>query len=266
MNENKAACPGAALLEDTRRLMRETGIPEGLAARVEEQLSAGACGRTDADGDGAYVLACRLAEAAESRANGAWKRIPETIWLDTMRCFSRFVSEYRRSYGRDGFDRGEWTVRQSGCRLFRIGELEYEMAEERGERFISLHIPSDARMEAELLNDSVRRAREFLREYYPDWQALPMACESWLLSPKLTDMLSPESRIIRFQQAFDILETDPEDDSAVEWVFYVAEGQRASMRAEALPENTSLQRKMKERLLKGEKPGNARGILARSFE
>ena len=263
MNSRTDACPG--LREEAVRLMSEIGIPEGFAARVAEQLPAGGCRQADANGDGAGVLACRLAEAAESRARGAWKRIPEQIWLDTMRCFSRFISEYHRSYGRDGFDRGEWTVRQSGCRLFRIGELEYELAEEDGKRFISLHIPSDARLEAELLNDSVRRARDFLREYYPEWQALPIACESWLLSPKLADMLSPESRIMRFRQVFDILQADTEDESAIEWVFYVAEGQRASIKPEALPENTSLQRRMKERLLKGEKPGNARGILVRAF-
>ena len=92
-----------------------------------------------------------------------------------------------------------------------------------------------------------------------------MICESWLLSPALKEMLPPESRIRRFQDAFDITEEDPEDTSALEWVFFIAEGQRDSVRYENLPEDTSLQRKMKAAFLAGRKPGNAGGTLARTF-
>ena len=255
------------LLEKTLLFMKELGIPEALALRARDQYLAGVYGRPKAqDDNGADVLIRRLSAAVESRESGAWKRIPEDIWLATMRCFPRFISEYRRSYGRDGFDRGGWTVRQAGCVLFRIGELEYELWEENGTRAVSLHIPSDARLEPAPLNDSVRRSRGFLAEYYPEWQSLPMVCESWLLSPKLTDLLPASSRIIHFRNAFDLIRTDPDDPAAIEWVFHVAEGQRASMRAENLSEDTSLQRGMKALLLSGENPGSARGLLARAFE
>ena len=167
--------------------------------------------------------------------------------------------------GRDGFDRGNWTVRQAGCRLFRIGELEYELFERNGQRAVSIHIPSDARLEPDLLNGSVRQAEAFLSDFFPEWEKLPMICESWLLSPSLKEMLPPESRIRRFQDAFDITEEDPEDTSALEWVFFIAEGQRDSVRYENLPEDTSLQRKMKAALLAGRNPGNAGGTLARAF-
>ena len=92
-----------------------------------------------------------------------------------------------------------------------------------------------------------------------------MICESWLLSPKLKALLPPESRILRFQDAFDLTEEDPDDMAALEWVFYVPERLQASVRTESLSETTSLQRKMKALLLAGEKPGGARGILSRAF-
>ena len=78
-------------------------------------------------------------------------------------------------------------------------------------------------------------------------------------------MLPPESRIRKFQDAFDLTEEHPEDTADLELVFSVAEGQRESVKTEDLPENTSLQRKMKAMLLAGKKPGSARGTLARTF-
>ena len=254
------------LLEKTERLMLRIGIPEPFVLRTGDRAMAELYGEsTEENDDGSGILVRQLTEAVESREYGAWKRIPEDIWLDTMRCYSRFIAEHRKSYGRDGFDRGGWTVRQAGCRLFRIGELEYELLETEGKRAVSVHIPSDTRLEAGLLNDSVRRADAFLSEFFPGWQGTPMICESWLLSPALKEMLPPESRIRRFQDAFDLTEENPEDTAALEWVFSVAEGQRESVKMEDLPENTSLQRKMKAMLLAGKKPGSARGTLARTF-
>ena len=229
------------LLEKTERLMREIGIPDAFAQKAGDQRLAELYGKPkETEDDGAGKLILQLEEAVESREYGAWKRIPAKIWLDTMKCYPRFIAEHRRSYGRDGFDRGEWTVRQAGCRLFRIGELEYELAEENGGKVVSLHIPSDARLEPDLLNDSLRQAKEFLEQYYPEWKDLPFVCESWLLSPVLKNLLPPGSRIRRFQDAFDLVREEPDDMAALEWVFGVAEGQRGEVRYEALPENTSL--------------------------
>ena len=260
-------------LDETERLMRQLGIPEDfLLAAGDIVLDGQDDPAAPPRPDGADVLIRQLAEAVESRKWGAWSRFPEEIWLDTMKCYPRFIAEHRRSYGYDGFDRGGWTVRQAGARLFRIGELEYELAEEPGEtpeapsrRCVSLHIPSDAKLEPERLNASLRKARAFLAEYFPDWADLPVLCESWLLSPRLKEWLPEDAKILRFQAAFDIGETDPEDDAALEWVFRVAQGQRAGMEPAALPEETSLQRKMKADLLAGGKPGSARGVLARDF-
>ena len=208
----------------------------------------------------------QLMRAMESRKWGAWKRIPEDIWTATMKAFPRFIAEHRRSYGYDGFDRYEWTVRQAGARLFRLGELEFELAENKpGQREIGVHVPSDIRLEPELLNDSLKQAEAFLQEYFPDWADLPRSCESWLLSPVLKELLPPDSRILRFQAAFDLREVLPEDDAALEWVFHVAQGQREGLDITKLPEDTSLQRKMKALLLSGRKPGAGEGVLVRPF-
>ena len=254
------------LLEKTERFMRKLAVPEEFLLRAGDTILSGVYGRASLpDEDGAGDMARQMMEAVQSREEGAWRRFPEEIWLATMRCFPRFISEYRASYGRDGFDRGFWTVRQVGCRLFRIGELEYELAQENGERFISLHIPSDAVLSPDRLNDSLLRARAFLKEYFPERSGDAMICESWLLSPVLEDLLPADSGIRRFRGAFTITESFPDDDSALQWVFGLTDKQKNTVRTEDLPENTSLQRALKRRLLSGLKPGSAIGILTGQF-
>ncbi|MBR3545631.1 MAG: family 20 glycosylhydrolase, partial [Oscillospiraceae bacterium] len=254
------------LLEKTERFMRKLSIPEEFLLRAGDRILAGVYGQgVLPDEDGEEELARQLMEAVRSREEGAWRRFPEEIWISTMGCFPRFISEYRASLGRDGFDRGVWTVRQVDCRLFRIGELEYELAEDSGERYISLHIPSDAVLDAGRLNDSLERAKAFLKEYFPERYGERMLCESWLLSPALEDLLPADSRILRFRRAFTITDIFPDDDSALQWVFGTAEKQKDTVVPEDLPEKTSLQRALKARLLSGRKPGSAIGILTGSF-
>ena len=255
------------LLEESERLAESIGISRAFTLKGGDSVWAEIHGEAVPENDdGAGILMRQLMTAAESRKHGAWKEIPEEIWIDTMKCFSRFVSEHRRSYGRDGFDRYGWTVRQISARLFRIGELEYEMTENgKGRKEIGLHIPTDVKMENERLNASLKAAEAFIRKYYPEWAGAPVTCESWLLSPALKELLPEGSRILKFQASFELLETYPEDDTALEWVFYVAEGQREGLDLSGLPEDTSLQRKMKAMLLEGRKPGAALGVLKRQF-
>ncbi len=254
-------------LEHAERLALALGIPRGFVLKGGDAVLAELYRfPVPQDTDGADHLMHQLMTAADSRRWGKWKAIPEDIWLNTMKCFPRFISEHRRSYGRDGFDRYGWTVRQIGAKLFRVGELEYELVmNESGQHCIGLHIPSDADMDPRKLNESLQQADAFLREYFPDWADAPRTCESWLLSPVLKELLPSRSRILGFQNAFDLTGTEPEDDSALEWVFHVAEGQRPVTDYSTLPEDTSLQRNMKALLLRGRKPGAASGVLSRTF-
>ena len=249
------------LLEKTEKLMARIGIPKDFAIRAGDHVLFG----TPGDEDGSGTLIRQLMTAVNSRAYGAWQPIPEKIWLDTMKCFPRFIAEHRRSYGWDGFDRGGWTVRQTEARLFRIGALEYELTEEDENKILSLHIPSDVTLDPEPLNNSLAEARAFMKAFFPAYENAEMICESWLLSPVLRDLLPSSSRILRFQASFDLTGTDPEDDAALEWVFHIAEGQKQTVNPELLPEDTSLQRKMKALILAGQAPGSARGRLIRPF-
>lgn len=257
------------LQEELEKLLEKIEMPRPMALRVMDEAwkeLPDYSGREASDGgDGVEELTAQLLTALQNREDGPWENIPEPIWVDTMKCFSRFVGEHHRSLGRYGFDRGFWTTRQVGAKLFRIGQLEYELKEEDGKKTIDLHIPSDARMDMGLLDESVARAREFLKEYFPDWAEESMECESWLLSPVLASLLPENSNILSFQRAFEMISQDPEPQDVLEWVFRLTQGQQKTTPLEALPEETCLQRSMKAFLLSGGRVGVAQGRLVRPF-
>lgn len=75
------------------------------------------------------MLYCQLESARRVYEKYQVMGIGEKIFFDTMKCFPRFMDEYQAQNGSRYFDRSWWTYRQTSMRLFRIGALEYEMAE-----------------------------------------------------------------------------------------------------------------------------------------
>ncbi len=204
--------------------------------------------------DSMTMLACYMKSAELTREKYREMGISDEIFLATMGCFSRFLGETLRRTGHLEFDRSFWTWRQVSMRLFRIGELEFEIMPK--EKVISLHIPSDSRITPENVTRSLHMGREFLKKFYPFTRFWPMGCESWLLSPQLGKLLKKDSNIRSFQQRFWILKREDHED-CLEWLFAVPDGTPY----EELPEKTSLQRSVKAHLLSGGKIGGAMGLL-----
>ena len=200
--------------------------------------------------------------AYEARKHEPWNRISEEIYIETMKCFSRFVREHKVSYGVYGFDRGFWTPHQIEGKLFRIGELEYQIDDE--EKVISIHIPSDADLSDDRVDASYAEQKQFFAENFPETAGWPGMCESWLLSPALKELLPSDSRILAFAARFEITQTNPDATDYLEWVYKLAAGQQKSAELENLREDTSLQRRMKDFLLAGGKVGIAGGIWKKS--
>lgn len=205
---------------------------------------------------GFRALAVLLRTALRSRERYKEAGISEEVFLDTMKCFTRFVNEYRESYGEYGFDRGFWVGRQLSLLLFRLGELEYERTERDGEPALAIHIPSDANLSPDETERSLALADDFFRARFPAYMHAPMFCNSWLLSPVLHMLLPPSSKILRFQTLFEIVSFDEAAQDYKQWVF-----KNRDLPPERFPEDTSLQREMKAFVLHGGKVGCALGIL-----
>lgn len=207
------------------------------------------------DDQGFKMLTCCLKQALSTWDVYQVLGISREIFTATMACFSRFVGEHMASFGCYGFDRDFWTVRQLSARLFRIGQLEYELVDGAHGRQVDLHIPSGAKLQPEELRRSWEEAKDFLGKHFPDYASVPMACDSWMLSPTLAALLPENANILRFQRAFRITPLE-EGNSYLEWVF-----KRTDLPLEVLPENTSLQRKLKAWLLSGGTWQEAEGVL-----
>lgn len=228
-------------------LMQEETWNEGLT-QLNESLGD--------DPGGFKRLCCMLRCALRARDNYNRQGIPQEIYVETMAAFSRFVREHAESYGSYGFDRGFWTTRQVSGKLLRIGQLEYEMKTQNSQKIVSLHIPTDVDLRPEILRPSIREGLETFYRLFPEYRGMPVYCHSWLLSPLLKDFLPEGSNILRFQELFDL---DPEGIPGNDFLLWVFKNPKLP-KAE-LPENTSLQRKLKQFLLDGGQFLEGKGYL-----
>lgn len=205
------------------------------------------------DPDGIKILWEELNIAAQAFDEYHKKDIPVDIFVDTMKFCTRFLEEHRRVHGCYRFEWGWWFPRQLSLREFRLGALEYEFCDN---KYVSLHIPSDADLSEQSVRRSLNLFRDFCRKYYPAWEDADIQCESWMLSPALKDVLNSTSHILAFQRLFHVQDTDYESMAVLDWVF-----PGFNQISDQLPEHTSLQRNMKQYLLNGSKIGWSKGIL-----
>ncbi len=213
------------------------------------------------DPDNMKMLMCQLVCACRDYDRYKEKGISDEIYFETMKCFTRFLGERRERTGEVLFDRGWWTYRQVSMNLFRIGELEYELTSFEGKDAISIHIPSDAVFIPEKVEESLKMSGVFIRQVYPKYAQTEYFCESWLLSPRLSELVKETSNIRKFQELFVMKEDLPDDKEYMEWLF----GKTPDVPLEELPESTSLQRKAKVLLEKGENLGAGVGVLTKTF-
>ena len=225
-----------------QRSIRTASIPEHFA--LQKQVGHRA------------MLAAGLHTACRAWKQYRRKGISEQVFWDTMGCFSRFMEETRVRFGEYRFDRGWWTWRQLELRLFRLGQLEYELCGTGDDLRVAMHIPSDADLSPEAVEASLAQARAFVAQFYPRWANTPFTCHSWLLSPALLPYLKPASHIRAFQSRFRIESTDT-DEACLQWLFAA----KPDATLETLPEDTSLRRAVKAHLLSGGAIGQSRGTL-----
>lgn len=213
--------------------------------KVQEELN---------DPTGLKILAIHLLKAFEAHQKYLKLGISETIYIDTFKCFSRFIKETKIINPNAIFDRFYWTWRQIELKLFRIGELEYEICE--SEHVISIHIPSDANLNINEVNKSLDNAKLFFNKYFPYTNTFKYVTCTWLINDALKDLLNKESNIIKFKEKFKIIKTFPDDDSFYEWIYQTKNKDINSLKGE-----TSLQKNLKTYLLQNKKFGSSYGIL-----
>ena len=258
LNLKELAAPVAALTDPTKYDTARTDLKQRLGD----------------DPNGWKILRCMFAAMVQTYEHYQAAGIPEQTFVDTMKCFPRFVREHKASFGSYGFDRAFWPGRQLSMLLFRLGALEFELIPEATEdgkttvkeavqafqlpiREIGVHIPSDADISQARVQISFMLANMFFAKHVPQATVCSYTCESWMMSPALQKLLPPTSRILQFQKHFTVThwEKSSEED-CWQWVF---KAEKDCPLAD-LPEDTSLQRSMKEYLKNGGAVGTAEAV------
>lgn len=208
------------------------------------------------DPDGIKILWEQLNIVSSYTCGEYIKRgISENILIATMKFCTRFLHEHYRNFGTYKYVWAWWFPRQISLCEYRIGALEYEFVEGT-EREIAVHIPSDADMGIKSIQRSLSDFYQFRDKYFSQWKDVPLTCDSWMLMPELRQFLNADSNIVAFQKMFEI---DTIDRNATWYMGWIFPG--CDKVDDTLPENTLLQRELKQYLLAGNVFGIAKGHI-----
>lgn len=188
--------------------------------------------------------------------------IEDEIYYDTFSDIRIWCENCLRDYGEYGLEEYQWLKEHVSLRLFRIGRLQFQPYAfdrelsvggcklESGRIVLNVHIPQGEPLDIQAVQASFERAGTFFRGIPPIY-----ICNSWLLYPKLAELLPEGSNIAAFQSLFHVYEQDHTARQAEERIFGKVEDDPANYE-----ERTSLQRRAKAWLQAGGKLGNGYGI------
>lgn len=115
-----------------------------------------------------------------------------------------------------------------------------------GDGVAAIHIPVGAALEEEKILEGFRLALKISRERYPEYKVKAVTCSSWMLDPTLKEVLGEKSKISNFIDKFTKYPLKSSGQTIFGFVF-----PSAACGYENLPEETSLQRKLKKMYIEG---------------
>ena len=183
--------------------------------------------------------------------------IDKQIFVDTMKSFTRFIDETLEKQDELAFVHAFWSYRHLNTSLLRVGTLEFEWRVRKGEKIISVHIPSNADLTDKSLDESFAAARKLFVEKFPEYANAPITCESWMMWEGLNKLFGEGSRVLGFQGRFELMGQNPPSPNCLPFIFK----RKDCSDYAKLPEKTSLQRNAKALLLAGGGIGSGFGVL-----
>jgi len=122
---------------------------------------------------------------------------------------------------------------------------QYRLVAQSGDMVLSVHIPRGTDISPQNTIKSLSAALRDTAVYYPEYNIKAFYCHSWLLDPTFNDILKPGSRIPQFGNLFTRYPAKSSGKEVFGFVF------RRAMPLEDLPENTSLERALKQHYING---------------
>ncbi|MBQ6018714.1 MAG: DUF5596 domain-containing protein [Clostridia bacterium] len=182
--------------------------------------------------------------------------------LECMACKNvpgTFVAGWNEGFLRLGrFTLGRFQYEPDGVYHGEDLHLECGLTVKDGARYAGFHIPSSGQpLTDDVRSGSYRMAYEFMKEKTRSDIVL-LRTHSWLLYPGHREFLPPTSNILRFMDDFEIYESGDSDEFGDAWRVF---NQYAELPVTEWPEDTSLRRAFKARLLSGGKTGSGGGFI-----
>lgn len=247
----------------TANLLRDgAGLDVPAADLGEHQQERTALQQRLAPGEGLLEI---LALAVSTSTVRAWHHerglSTEQSW-EVLADLGQQMRVHRRSSGRLGLHQLPWMALNWRGRLVSLGRLQFDLHRiEKGtgqERWmIGVHIPATGPLTPAAVEDSLERATAYFTTHFADLDRDRPAgaprfghefhCDSWLVSPVLTDQLGAESNLGAFAARWEILSRNRGDDTAAFFVF----GRRPPYDADTLPRRTRLERLVADHLSDG---------------
>ena len=198
--------------------------------------------------------------------------LDEQIYYDTMADLKYKLLECMECKGVPGTFVAFWFDGFYYLRRLCFGRFQFELAvyngEEKtlksgrvlkqGDRYIGFHIPSSGvPLTDEVRYSSYKKAYEHFKKFFPDGNVL-FGCGSWLLFPRHKEFLPKEMNILKFMDDFEIVSSRETKDFHDKWRVF---GKDAKLPARKLPRDTKLKKAYAEWLEKGNKTGDAFGVI-----
>ena len=185
-----------------------------------------------------YVLGSVGATDDEGAFDAEFAEFPDAF-------FGHRVKDNRVSKKREAFLKSEWKA------VLRPGD-----------DVIALHIPRKTNMTEDYVTESLKEGFAILRKRYPELSPKCISCNSWLLSPTLEDILGPHKNLTKFMNRF--TKHPICDKSGTGCRGFVWGGNSCEIKD--LPEDTSLQKGIKNLWLNGGFMHSYYGVITDSFD
>lgn len=150
-----------------------------------------------------------------------------------------------------------WATYFIRTRIIEIGRLQYEYENtENNISIIKIHIPKGKKLDLIEVKNSIKKSKSELKQIFKLGE-MKYICNSWLLSNQIYNILDKNSNISLFHNLFVVKDGESCIDDIINFVYEINECDDYNK----LSEETTLQKKIKEQLLKDKEFYLGLGIL-----
>lgn len=141
--------------------------------------------------------------------------------------------------------------------LEKFEKTEWEAVLRHGDHVLNLHIPRKTNLAPDYVTESLKEGLALARRHYPELAPKCIVCESWLLDPKLIDILGPDAKLSQFINRFK--KHPVMDATGTACLGFVWPGEACAV--SEYSEKTTLQRGIKKLMLAGDYIRGTSGII-----